>query len=78
MSEEIKKSIEEDDEQETIDPDEESLEATGQIILGEIEKIGGILTANSNAQAQGEYNIAAGRLRQEIAEGLAESDSEEE
>ncbi|MDQ3634201.1 MAG: hypothetical protein M3405_06785 [Acidobacteriota bacterium] len=77
MSEELKKAIEKEEE-ETIDLNEENISATGQIILGEIEKIGGILTANTTAQEQGDYNIKAGRLRKEVAEDLAETESDEE
>jgi len=43
----------------------ENLEAVGQIILGEVEKIGGILTGDPITQAEGEYNIEAGNLHQE-------------
>ncbi len=57
-------------------PTVEKIEAVGQIIIGEIEKIGGILTADSITQAEGEYNISAGTLRGEAAEALEESDEE--
>lgn len=50
----------------------EKLQAVGQIIVGEIEKIGGILTADSITQAEGEYNISAGTLRGEAAEDAEE------
>ena len=50
----------------------EKLEAVGQIILGEIEKIGGILTADPTTQAEGEYNISAGTLHSESNEALEE------
>lgn len=54
----------------------EKAEAIGQIILGEVEKIGGILTADSLTQAEGDFNIAAGTLRNESAEALEESENE--
>ena len=38
-------------------PTKEKLEAVGQIILGEIEKIGGILTADPTTQSEGDYNL---------------------
>lgn len=50
----------------------EKLEAVGQVIIGEIEKIGGILTADSITQAEGEYNISAGTLRGEAADEAEE------
>ncbi len=61
------------------EPDEinhttETAESVGQIILGEIEKIGGILTGDPITQAEGEYNIAAGTLREESNEALEETD----
>jgi len=56
----------------------ENLSAVGQIIIGEIEKIGGILTADPTTQAEGEYNIGAGSLHQETNKNLtAIAESEE-
>ncbi len=52
----------------------ERSESVGQIILGEIEKIGGILTADPITQAEGEYNISAGTLHGESSEALQETD----
>lgn len=84
MSEELKKSVKKDEEEkieltdEALNVDEENIGATGQIILGEIEKIGGILTANTMAQEQGDYNIEVGKLRKEVAEDLAETESDKD
>jgi hypothetical protein len=75
MSEEIKK---EENEAEGTNHTKESLEAVGQIILGEIEKVGGMLTANQTAQAEGDYNIAVGKLHKEVADDLAENEEDEE
>ncbi len=56
----------------------ENLSAVGQIIIGEIETIGGILTADPTTQAEGEYNIGAGSLHQEANKNLtAIAESEE-
>lgn len=77
MSEEIKKEADENEE-ETPSHAKESLEAVGQIILGEIEKVGGILTANSTAQAEGDYNIEVGKLHKEVADELAENEDAED
>ena len=57
-----------------IDHTGETTGSVGQIILGEIEKIGGILTGDPITQAEGEYNIAAGTLREESNEALEETD----
>lgn len=54
----------------------EKAESIGQIIIGEVEKIGGILTADPITQAEGEFNIAAGTMRNESAEALEETKEE--
>ena len=56
----------------------EKLEAVGQIILGEIEKIGGILTADPITQAEGDYNLEAGSLHLENADVSEESEETQE
>ena len=56
----------------------ENLSAVGQIIIGEIEKIGGILTADPTTQAEGEYNIGAGSLHQEANKNLTAIDEKEQ
>ena len=52
----------------------ETAESVGQIVLGEIEKIGGILTGDPITQAEGEYNISAGTLHEKSNEALEETD----
>lgn len=59
---------------EEIDHTTETAESVGQVILGGIEKIGGILTGDPITQAEGEYNIAAGTLHEESNEALEETD----
>ena len=54
----------------------EKLESVGQIIMGEMEKIGGILTADPVSQAEGELTEEAGNVRYETADAL--DDDEEE
>ena len=44
--------------------------AVVQKIIGEIEEIGGVLTADPITQAEGQYNVAAGELREDIEEDL--------
>jgi len=48
----------------------EKIEGVGQIILGEVERIGGILTADPIAQAEADYVEEAGNLHVESAEAL--------
>jgi hypothetical protein len=64
------------------DPEEENNEGEGlgdkisgaaQVILGEIESIGGALTADPITRAEGELNIEVGRAREEIEAELEES-----
>ncbi len=43
----------------------ENLEAVGQMIIGEIETVGGILTGDPVTQAEGEFNVEVGSLHQE-------------
>jgi hypothetical protein len=54
----------------------EDLKGVGQIIVGEIENIGGILTGDPITQAEGNFNVDAGTLRWESAESLSESEEE--
>lgn len=41
-----------------------------QKVIGEIETIGGILTADPNTKAEGEFNVEVGDVREEIEEDL--------
>jgi uncharacterized protein YjbJ (UPF0337 family) len=40
----------------------------GQKIIGEIETIGGVLTGDPNTQAEGEFNVEVGDIREELEE----------
>lgn len=44
---------------------EENLKAVGQIIVGEIETLGGILTGDPVTRAEGEFNVEVGSRHQE-------------
>jgi hypothetical protein len=55
----------------------ENVESVGQMILGEIEKIGGILTADPITQAEGDYNLNAGSMHQEANKNLTAIDEAE-
>lgn len=56
----------------------ENLSAVGQIILGEAEKIGGILTGDPITTAEGEYNIGAGAAHQETNRAIEAGEDEPE
>ncbi len=55
----------------------ENVESVGQMILGEIEKIGGILTADPITQAEGDYNLNAGSMHQQANKNLTAIDEAE-
>jgi division protein CdvB (Snf7/Vps24/ESCRT-III family) len=69
------------------DPEEENKEGKGlggkisgaaQVIIGEIEEIGGILTADPVTRAEGELNVEVGTVRREIESDLDESEDKED
>ncbi|MCU1288580.1 MAG: hypothetical protein JWN60_809 [Acidobacteria bacterium] len=72
MTEEIK------DQETEVNHTKENLESVGQMLIGGIETIGGILTANPVAHAEGEYNVEAGLLHQESNRVLTAIDENEE
>lgn len=49
----------------------------GQAIIGEIETLAGVINADPLAQAEGEYNVEVGTIREEI-EGDLEKQEEDE
>ena len=53
----------------------DNVSGLGQKIIGKIETIGGVLTGDPITQAEGEYNVEVGDLREEIEEDLEESRS---
>jgi hypothetical protein len=58
-------------------PTVEKLESVGQLILGEIEKIGGVLTADPIAQAEADLVQDAGSRHLEAADSMEQADIEE-
>ena len=44
----------------------------GQMIIGEIESIGGIITGDPTTRAEGEFNVAVGEERDDVEEELEE------
>jgi len=52
------------------------LSGAAQFIIGEIETIGGVLTADPLTQAEGEFNVEMGTAREELEEDLEESEDE--
>lgn len=52
----------------------DSITGLGQKIIGEIETLAGVVNADPLAQAEGEFNVEVGTVR----EGLEESGEEDE
>ena len=44
----------------------EEISGLGQKIIGEIETIGGVLTGDPNTQAEGEFNVEVGDIREDL------------
>jgi hypothetical protein len=68
----------EENEEEKENTMKESLEGIGQIIAGELEIIGGILTADPITQAEGKFNVETGNLHLERSDELAGSENDDE
>jgi hypothetical protein len=56
----------------------ENLSAIGQMIIGQIETVGGILTGDPVARAEGEFNIEVATLHQESNKVLTAIEKNEE
>lgn len=54
----------------------ESTESIGQQILGGLEVIGGILTADPVTRSEGEFNVETGAIHHEVSEDLHRADEE--
>jgi len=55
-----------------------SITGVGQQIIGELEVIGGVLTADPITQAEGEFNVEVGELRDEMEDDLGETGTSKE
>ncbi len=56
----------------------ENLAAVGQIIVGQIETIGGVLTGDPVTRAEGDFNVEVGNLHQESNKNLNAIENNEE
>ena len=72
----MNEEITEENGEEREDSLKENLEAVGQMIIGGIEQVGGILTADGITREEGEYNLDAGNIHQEVNKNLTASDDE--
>ena len=77
MSEEISDKI--DDEIETpVNHTKENLQSVGQMLIGELETIGGILTGDPLTRAEGEFNLETGVLHQDANKNLTAIDESDD
>ncbi len=53
----------------------ERIGSAGQVIIGEIEALAGVINADPLAQAEGEFNIEVGSVREGIEEDLEEEEN---
>jgi hypothetical protein len=56
----------------------EDISAVGQIIVGEIESIGGMLTGDPITRAEGNFNADSGIIREEINQDIADAEDDKE
>ena len=54
----------------------EKISGFGQKVIGEIETIGGVLTGDPNTQAEGEFNVEVGDIREDLENAEEEDQSE--
>ena len=52
----------------------EGITGLGQKIIGEIESLAGVVNADPLAQAEGEFNVEVGTVREGLEEDLAEEE----
>ena len=55
----------------------ENLAGMAQVIIGEIESLGGVITGDPMTSAEGDFNIQVGTLHQDTSEALSETESED-
>ena len=56
----------------------ENISGIGQMIIGEIETIGGVLTGDPVTRAEGEFNVAVGEERDDVERELEDGEPRHE
>ena len=69
MSDEPEKTIEDENDGSL----KQKIPGLGQYLIGELETIGGVLSGDPLAQAEGEFNVEVGTVREQIEDDLEES-----
>lgn len=61
-------------------PDEsttkEKIEGIAQVVIGEIESLGGVITGDPLTSAEGDFNVQVGTLHHDAADALDEDEDE--
>ena len=55
----------------------ERLEGIAQVVIGEIESFGGVITGDPVTSAEGDFNVQVGTLHQESAQALTDAEENE-
>ena len=66
-----------DEEQEHKETLKDKVSGLGQFIIGEVETIGGVLTGDPITQAEGEFNVEVGTVREELEEAGVEDEEKD-
>lgn len=74
----MKKMEEIEDEQEHKSGFKNKVTGLGQFIIGEVETIGGVLTGDPITQAEGEFNVEVGTVREELEDAGLEQEPADE
>lgn len=56
----------------------EKISGLAQFVIGEIETLGGVLTGDPTTQAEGEFNVEVGTVREEMRDELEEGSEKED
>lgn len=54
----------------------ENIKSVGQIIIGGLETVGGILTGDPTTRAEGDFNVSVGEIHQDSNKALTAIDDE--
>ena len=54
----------------------DTITGLGQVIIGEIETLAGVVNADPLAQAEGEFNVEVGTVREKLEDDLGENDED--
>lgn len=58
-------------------PRDGKLSGFGQFVVGELETIGGVLSGDPLTQAEGEFNVEVGSVREELEEDIEKGNKTE-